>query len=168
MTFEGQGTRRAEFSCLLGEAGGEATAAILRSIVAPSRRHREHRLKPISSISIVLAVAGASVAGISRVTNSTTSASKPIAIEHSPVTGQAPQPNSAWTKQHHPLGAAPKVLKWSKLPLRAPAREEARRAPTLRPPRRWQDSAQSRPAALPIRLAYSARWTSSLSERSAM
>jgi len=114
MTFKDQGSQRAEFSSLLDEADGKATAATLGSIVARSRRHREHRLKVITGISILLAFAGASVAGITRVTGSTTSAFSPNAIVRPSVPGQAPLANSGWTKQHRALGVAPKGLEWSK------------------------------------------------------
>ena len=114
MTFEDQDTQRAEFSSLLDEADGKATAATLGSIVARSRRHRERRMKVITGVSILLALAGASVAVITRVTSSTTSASKPNAIGRPSVPGQAPLANSGWTKQHRALGAAPKGLEWSK------------------------------------------------------
>ncbi|HVB01630.1 MAG TPA: hypothetical protein VNE42_10275 [Acidimicrobiales bacterium] len=114
MTFEDQDTQRAEYSSLLDEADGKATAATLGSIVARSRRHRERRLKVITGISILLALAGASVAGITRVTSSTTSAFKPNAIGPPSESGQAPLANSGWTKQHRALGPAPKGLEWLK------------------------------------------------------
>jgi hypothetical protein len=113
MTRDDHHSQPAEFSRLLDEADGKATAATLESIVARSRRHRERRLKVVTGISIVVALAAVSVTGIIRVTTSTTSASKPAVIERAPSSSKTSLAGSNWTKQRHALGAAPKGLKWS-------------------------------------------------------
>jgi hypothetical protein len=113
MARDDHDSQPAEFSRLLDEADGKATAATLRSIVARSRRHRERRLKVVTGISIVVALAAVSVAGIIRATSSTTSASKPTAIERAPSSSKTSLAGSNWTKQRHAFGTAPKGLKWS-------------------------------------------------------